>query len=45
LGPIRAGDLLAAWAAHDAAHLRQIASRLIDLAKRDAGEYHISYAF
>jgi DinB superfamily len=47
-GPIRAGDLLTAWAAHDALHLRQIAKRLYQLAQRDgddctsiyAGEWH-----
>ena len=36
-GDIRAGDLLAAWAAHDLLHLRQIARRLYDdLAERGA---------
>lgn len=35
IGPIRAGDLLAAWAAHDALHIRQIAKRLYELAGRD----------
>ncbi len=35
-GPIRAGDLLCSWAAHDALHLRQIAKRLHNLAERDA---------
>lgn len=34
-GPIRAGDLLCAWAAHDALHIRQIAKRLYELAARD----------
>lgn len=34
-GPIRAGDLLAAWSAHDALHIRQIAKRLYELAARD----------
>jgi hypothetical protein len=43
-GPIRAGDLLAAWAAHDALHLRQIAKRLYQLAQRDGGEYSTIYA-
>lgn len=43
-GPIRAGDLLSAWAAHDALHLRQIAKRMYQLAARDAGEYSIHYA-
>jgi hypothetical protein len=43
-GAFRAGDLLAAWAAHDALHLRQIAKRLHQLAARDAGEFSIIYA-
>jgi hypothetical protein len=43
-GDIRAGDLLASWAAHDALHLRQIARRLHQLAARDAGEFKIGYA-
>ena len=43
-GPIRAGDLLVAWAAHDALHLRQIAKRLHQLAQRDAEGYSIIYA-
>jgi hypothetical protein len=43
-GPFRAGDLLAAWAAHDWLHLRQIAKRLYQIAGRDAGEYSTRYA-
>jgi hypothetical protein len=43
-GPIRAGDLLAAWAAHDALHLRQIAKRMYQLAQFDAGEFSTIYA-
>lgn len=43
-GPIRAGDLLASWAAHDALHLRQIAKRLWELAGRDAPDYKTAYA-
>lgn len=43
-GPLAAGMLLAAWAAHDALHLRQIAKRLHDLAARDAGGYSVQYA-
>jgi DinB superfamily len=43
-GPIRAGDLLASWAAHDALHLRQIAKRLWELAARDAPDYRTAYA-
>ncbi len=44
LGDIRAGDVLAAWVAHDALHLRQIAKRLFQLTQRDAGEYSTAYA-
>jgi hypothetical protein len=43
-GPIRAGDLLAAWAAHDQLHVRQIAKRMYELAGRDAGEFSTAYA-
>lgn len=43
-GPIRAGDLLSSWAAHDALHLRQIAKRLHELAARDAPEFSTRYA-
>lgn len=43
-GPIRAGDLLASWAAHDALHLRQIAKRLYGLAGRDGGQFKTGYA-
>jgi len=44
LGDIRAGDLLAAWVAHDALHLRQIAKRSFQLTQRDAGHYSTAYA-
>lgn len=43
-GPIRAGDLLAAWAAHDALHLRQIAKRLYQLTAAAAGDHPTIYA-
>jgi hypothetical protein len=43
-GPITAGDLLAAWAAHDALHLRQIAKRMYQLAERDGGDCKTIYA-
>jgi hypothetical protein len=43
-GPIAAGDLLAAWSAHDALHLRQIAKRLFELAGHDAGRFTTRYA-
>ena len=43
-GPIRAGDLLSSWAAHDALHLRQIAKRLHGLAARDGDGFSQAYA-
>ena len=43
-GPIRAGDILVSWAAHDALHLRQIAKRMFQMAQRDGGEYKTDYA-
>lgn len=42
-GPIKAGELMTAWAAHDALHLRQIAKRLYELAQVDGG-YRAVYA-
>lgn len=44
IGPITAGALLAAWAAHDALHLRQIAKRLHELAGRDGEPHPTTYA-
>jgi hypothetical protein len=43
-GPISAGQVLAAWAAHDALHLRQIAKRMFQMAQRDGGEFASDYA-
>lgn len=43
-GPIRAGEVMAAWAAHDALHLRQISKRLHEMAARDGGGYGVRYA-
>lgn len=43
-GPLRAGDLLTSWAAHDALHLRQLAKRLFQLAERDGAPYQSRYA-
>lgn len=43
-GAIRAGDLLAAWAAHDTLHIRQIAKRLYDLSGRDSRGFTTIYA-
>jgi hypothetical protein len=44
VGPVPAGAVLAAWAAHDALHLRQIAKRLWELAGRDGSPYPTLYA-
>lgn len=44
LGGLRAGDILAAWVAHDQLHVRQIAKRKYELIRRDAGEFLIDYA-
>jgi len=44
VGSIRAGDLIASWAAHDYLHLRQISKRMYQLAARNAGEYSTRYA-
>ncbi len=44
IGAIRAGDLLAAWAAHDTLHIRQIAKRLYELAGRDSQGFTTVYA-
>lgn len=43
-GAIRAGDILAAWAAHDALHLRQMARRRYQLIRRDAAPWLTDYA-
>ncbi len=44
LGPLRAGDIFAAWVAHDALQLRQIAKRMHQMTQRDAGKYRTNYA-
>jgi len=44
LGPLRAGDLLASWVAHDALHLRQIARRLHQEVTRTAEPFSPAYA-
>ena len=44
LGPLHAGDLLAAWTAHDALHLRQIAKRMHQLAGEAGAPYSTGYA-
>lgn len=43
-GPIRAGDVMLSWAAHDPLHLRQVARRLHQLAERDARGFSSGYA-
>jgi len=44
IGPLRAGDLLASWAAHDALHLRQLAHRRLQLTDRDTADFSTAYA-
>ena len=44
LGALRAGDLLAAWAAHDALHVRQLAGLEWAWCNRLAGLYSPAYA-
>lgn len=44
LGILRAGDLLAAWASHDALHLRQIAKRMHQIAVTAGRPYQADYA-
>lgn len=44
LGAIRAGDLLAAWLAHDLIHIRQITRLRHGLLVRDARPYDTAYA-
>jgi len=43
-GAMRAGDLLGAWADHDALHLRQIAKRMHQLAVTRAAPFTTVYA-
>ena len=44
LGVMRAGDVMASWAAHDALHLRQIAKRMYELTLRDTPGFSSAYA-
>jgi hypothetical protein len=44
LGEIRAGDLLAAWAAHDLLHLRQIVTTQLALLEQKARPFSLRYA-
>lgn len=43
-GPIRAGDVLASWAAHDYLHLRQLNELLYAWNARQAAPYSVEYA-
>ena len=43
-GPLRAGDLLSAWAAHDLLHIRQLTKRRFELTARDAEPFSSRYA-
>lgn len=43
-GPIKLGELFAAWVAHDQLHLRQIVKRLFQMTERDAGNFSTRYA-
>ena len=44
IGELRAGDLLAAWLAHDLLHVRQLASLHVAYAARVSSPFHIAYA-
>lgn len=44
LGPLRAGDLLVSWCAHDALHLRQLARWTYERTLADAAPYRADYA-
>lgn len=44
LGPLRAGDLLASWAAHDVLHLRQLAGTRLAYLRRASLPYSAAYA-
>lgn len=43
-GPLRAGDVLASWVAHDHLHLRQLAKRQYELTVRHGAPYRAAYA-
>jgi uncharacterized damage-inducible protein DinB len=44
LGPLRAGDLLAAWAAHDLLHLRQVVNLRIGILQDETSPFSTAYA-
>jgi len=43
-GPIRAGDVMVSWAAHDMLHLRQISKRRFELISRAGDGFGTAYA-
>ena len=43
-GPIRAGEVMVSWAAHDQLHLRQIAKRMFEMNVRDGSPFATDYA-
>ncbi len=44
IGSLSAGELLVAWTAHDALHLRQLAKRMFQLAEDAGGDFSARYA-
>ncbi|MCK5620295.1 MAG: DinB family protein [Candidatus Krumholzibacteria bacterium] len=44
IGELRAGDLLAAWLAHDLLHIRQLARLQVDYSSFLLKPYHVGYA-
>jgi hypothetical protein len=44
IGQLRAGDLLAAWLAHDMMHIRQLADLHVAYAAHTSDPFHIKYA-
>jgi len=42
-GPIRVGEVMVSWAAHDQLHLRQIAKRMFEMNVRDGSPYATDY--
>jgi len=44
IGELRAGDLLAAWLAHDLLHIRQLARLHVDYTSFLSKPYHVGYA-
>jgi hypothetical protein len=44
IGDLSVGDLLAAWAAHDLLHLRQLCNTLLDVMDEDVAPFSTRYA-